>query len=98
MTLAAIGAAVLGLVIGYLTHYLVRRDQQAGVGDLAMIIGAILGAAIFNIIKEPEATYWYLIGLGIGFFLYWLALLLGREKVKKLIEQKKALPVLPFLE
>ncbi len=97
MTLAAIGAAVLGLVIGYLTHYLVRRDQQAGVGDLAIIIGAILGAAIFKVIS-PEATNWYLIGLGLGFFLYWLALLLGREKVKKLIAQKKALPVLPFLE
>jgi hypothetical protein len=98
MTLAAIGAAVLGTVIGYLTHFLVRRDQQAGIGDLAVIIGAILGAAVFKIISGPVATNWYLIGLGIGFFLYWLALLLGREKVKKLIEQNKPLPVLPFLD
>jgi uncharacterized membrane protein YeaQ/YmgE (transglycosylase-associated protein family) len=97
MTLAAIGAAVLGLVIGYLTHYLVRRDPQAGIEDLAVIIGAILGAAIFKVVS-PEATNWYLIGLGLGFFLYWLALALGRENVKKLIEQRKALPVLPFWE
>ncbi len=96
MTLAAIAAAVLGVVIGYLTHYLVRRDQQAGIGDLAAIITAILGAAIFNIIKEPAATYWYLIGLGAGFFLYWLALAVGKEKVQQLLEKKQKLPLFPF--
>jgi uncharacterized membrane protein YeaQ/YmgE (transglycosylase-associated protein family) len=96
MTLAAIAAAVLGVVIGYLTHYLVRRDQQAGIGDLAMIIGAVLGAAVFNIITGPVPTNWYLIGLGAGFFFYWLALALGKEKVQRLLEQKQKLPIFPF--
>jgi uncharacterized membrane protein YeaQ/YmgE (transglycosylase-associated protein family) len=97
MTLTAIGAAILGTVIGYLLHYLVRKDQQAGISDLAAIIAAILGATIFKIIVGPIATNWYLIGLGVGFFLYWVALLLGREKIKIRIAEKKPVPVVPFI-
>lgn len=98
MTTAAIGALVLGIVIGYLTHYLVRRDQEAGVGDLAVIIGAVLGATVFKVITGQDQTSWYLIGLGVGFFLYWLALVLGREQVKQLIGKKQPLPLFPFLK
>lgn len=97
MTVAEIGALALGTVLGFLTHYLVRRDQQPGVEDLAAIIAAVLGALVFNVITGSDQTSWYLIGLGIGFFLYWLALLLGREQVRQLQLQNRKLPLLPFL-
>lgn len=97
MTVAEIGALVLGIVLGFLTHYLVRRDQEPGIEDLAAIIAAVLGAQVFKVITGQDQTSWYLIGLGVGFFLYWLALLLGREQVKQLKMQNKKLPLLPFL-
>jgi len=97
MTLAAIGALVLGMVLGYLAHYMVRRDQQAGVGELAVVIAALLGAAVFKVITGQDQTSWYLIGLGVGFFLYWFQLLLSREQIKKLIQEKKQLPIAPLM-
>jgi len=99
MTLTAFGAAAFGLVVGYLAHYLVRKDAQAGVADLAAIIGAVVGAAVLNVISGPIALNWYLIGLALGFFVYWLALLLGREQVRKIIGKAvRPLPLFPFLK
>jgi hypothetical protein len=98
MTLKTAGALVLGTVIGYLAHYLVRRDPEPGVEDLGAIVGVVLGSVVFNVITGQDQTSWYLIGLGVGFFLYWLALLAGREQVKKLRQEMRALPILPFLK
>lgn len=91
------GALALGIVLGFLTHFLVRRDQKAGIGDLGSIVAVILGGVILDRISEGNQISWYFIGLCIGFFIYWVALLLGREQVKTLIKQGKPLPLLPFL-
>lgn len=96
MSTATIGAAVFGTVVGYLLHYLVRRDARPGIKDLSGIIGAIIGGVVLRVLESPEETSWYLIGLGIGFFLYWAALLAGREKVKG-IRDVGTLPLFPFL-
>jgi hypothetical protein len=84
MNIAYIGVAVIGTVLGYLMHYLVRRDEKPGVADLGIIVGVLLAGTAINIVtpanSPPNQVYWYLIGLGIGFFLYWLALMFGREK------------------
>ena len=98
MPVENVGALVLGVVIGFLAHYFVRRDPEPGVEDLGAIVGVVLGSVVFNIITGQDQTSWYLIGLGIGFFLYWLALLAGREQVKKLRQEMKPLPLLPFLK
>ena len=94
MSAATLGPLLFGAVVGYLVHYLIRRDAKPGIADLAGIIGAMLGAGVMKVVSTPEATDWYLIGIGIGFFLYWAALLAGREKVKSLRE----LRLFPFLK
>ena len=94
---ASVGALLLGAVIGYLTHYLVRRDAQPGIKDLTGIIGAVLGGVVLNVLASPAETSWYLIGLGGGFFLYWAALLAGREAIKSPVASR-GLPLFPFLK
>lgn len=98
MTVETVGAVVLGVVIGFLAHYLIRRDPEPGIEDLAAIVGVVLGSVVFNVITGQDQTSWYLIGLGVGFFLYWLALLAGLERVKKHHQEMKPLPLLPFLK
>jgi len=97
MTTASVGAILLGAVIGYLTHYLVRRDTQPGIKDLGGIIGAVLGGVVLNVVASPAETSWYLIGLGGGFFLYWAALLAGREAIKA-PAAGRGLSLFPFLK
>lgn len=98
MSVASIGALVLGAVIGYLAHFVARRNPTPSIGDLGAIVGVILGGAVFKIITGPEQTSWYLIGLGVGFFLYLVALLAGGEKVRQLTEERQPLPLLPFFK
>ena len=97
MTVGDWGALAFGIVLGFLTHYLVRRDQKVGIGDLSIIVGVLLGTLVLDRIGGKEQISWYLIGLCIGFFKYWLAQLLGREQVKTHIKEGKPLPLFPFL-
>lgn len=96
MTIGGWGAVVLGVVLGFLTHYLVRRDQKAGIGDLSVIVGVIAGGIVMDRFTEGHQISWYFIGLGIGFFIYWIFLLIGKEQVKTQIKDGKSLPLLPF--
>lgn len=96
MSPATVGAVLLGAVIGYVTHYLIRRDPDPGIKDLSAIIGAVLGGVVLNILASPAEISWYLIGLGAGFFLYWLALLAGREPTKAAAQERR-LKLFPFL-
>lgn len=98
MTVETVGAVVLGVVIGFLAHYLIRKDPEPGIEDLAAIVGVVLGSVVFNVITGQDQTSWYLIGLGVGFLLYWLALLVGLERVKKHYREMKPLPLFPFLK
>jgi hypothetical protein len=98
MSAQIMGAFLFGAVLGYVTHYLVRRDAAPGVSDLAAIVGVIIGGTVFKVIVGESATSWYLIGLGAGFFLYWLALMLGREPAAKGVQiATRKLTLFPFL-
>jgi Na+-translocating ferredoxin:NAD+ oxidoreductase RnfD subunit len=79
MQVELVAACVIGTVLGYITHFLIRRDANPGVKDLAAIVGVILGAGVLGVVGQGPAVSWYMIGIGIGFFLYWLALMVGRE-------------------
>ena len=96
MSADLVGAVVFGTVVGYLVHYLVRRDREPGVGDIGAIIGVVLGGGVLKVVSSEGMMSWYLIGLGIGFFLYWLALMAGREKVPKSPAELPPLPLFPF--
>jgi hypothetical protein len=96
MSTPSIAAAVFGAVLGYLTHYLVRRDANPGIEDLSAIVGVVLGDVVLRTVGVDETSS-YLIGLGIGFFLYWAALMAGRETTKSL-EPARRLTLFPFLK
>jgi hypothetical protein len=100
MNVGLIGAFLLGMVLGYLTHFLVRRDVNPGVKDLGGIVGIIVGGVALKVLAGPDETSWYLIGLGVGFFLYWAALMVGSEKVKSPLPKtasERGLTLFPFL-
>ena len=97
MGVANWGTLAFRVLLGFLTHYLVRRDQKAGIGDLGAIVGVLLGSLLLDWVAGSEQTSWYLIGLCIGFFIYWLALLLGWEQVEQIKKEGKLLPLLPFI-
>jgi hypothetical protein len=101
MSAEVIGASALGTVLGYVVHYLIRRDANPGIKDLAAIIGALLGGVVFKVLVGPNETSWYMIGLGVGFFLYWAALMVGRETVKSPLPRtaaERGLTLFPFLK
>lgn len=99
MPVNLIAACVLGAVLGYITHFLIRKDANPGIKDLSIIIADVLGGGVFGVIGGGDATSWYLIGLGIGFFLYWAALMLGREgrHVNYFVGGERHLTLFPFL-
>jgi ABC-type uncharacterized transport system permease subunit len=101
MTAGIVGVCLLGAVLGYLTHFLVRRDAKAGIKDLAAIVGVLLGDVIFKVVVGEVEANWYMIGIGLGFFLYWAALMIGRETVKTpipLTASERGLRLFPFLK
>jgi O-antigen/teichoic acid export membrane protein len=87
-TLIFWGALCFGIVIGWVCHRALRRNQAAsGLSDIATVIGAIGGAAITGLWKPATAAFGgYCIGLFIGFFFYLIVSLLlegpeGRKTV-----------------
>lgn len=98
MSAATLGPLLFGAVVGYIVHFLIRRNGKPGIADLASIIGAVLGAAVMKALATPDATNCYLMGVGVGFFLHWVALLLGREKVVSLDAISRGLTLFPFLK
>ena len=71
MGIEALGAAVFGLVIGWVTYRTLRRSaDKVGLSDIASVIGAIGGAAVIGLFDDPTLFAWYSVGLGIGFFGY----------------------------
>ncbi|MFC8190869.1 hypothetical protein ACFUMH_04295 [Cellulomonas sp. NPDC057328] len=71
MTIAAAGAGLFGLVIGWITYRtLARNTEKVQLSDIATVIGAVGGAAVIALFDKGEMFGWYSIGLAVGFFLY----------------------------
>lgn len=103
MSASLVGCWLLGTVLGYLTHFLVRRTANPGIGDLAAIIGVIAGGTVLKVVSGGDQMSWYLIGLGVGFFLFWAALLAGKEQQRSVkgidptVMSERPLKLFPFL-
>jgi hypothetical protein len=72
------GAFGFGLLIGWYVYYINRyRTGDVQISDLVTVIGVIGGAAILALFK-PESDLFgaYGIGLAVGFYLYFLVLVL----------------------
>lgn len=71
MSMNLIGAICFGIVIGWVTYRTLRRAQATSLGDIAVVIGAVAGAAITGIWKPGADSFGgYCIGLFVGFFAY----------------------------
>ena len=82
MSVANIGAAFFGLVIGWVTYRTLRRKEgNVGLSDLSTVIGVIGGAGITTLFKEPELFGSYAIGLAIGFFAYFVVALILEGRI-----------------
>jgi uncharacterized membrane protein YeaQ/YmgE (transglycosylase-associated protein family) len=77
-TLAQWGALAFGLVIGWFTYFVNRhRTDTVSLSDVASIIGALGGGAILGLFPAKTALFGaYGLGLAIGFFGYFLILLI----------------------
>ena len=79
-----VGAALFGLVIGWVTYRTLRRSEdKVALSDIAAVIGAVGGAAITQLFDDKDLFAWYSVGLAVGFFAYFVIglILEGPSKV-----------------
>ena len=76
MSVEEVGAAVFGVVVGWIVYRTLRRNTNAvALSDIATVIGAVGGAAVTQMFDTDKIFAWYCIGLGFGFFAYLLVAL-----------------------
>ena len=83
--LVLIGAAGFGAVIGWYVYFVNRyRVGEVGLGDLASLIGIIGGGTILALFPAGSVLFGaYGIGLGLGFFGYFVVLLIMVARTNK---------------
>ncbi len=71
---AGTGAAAFGAVVGWVTYRTLRwKSGSVGLSDLSAVLGVVGGAAITSLFATPVLFGAYGIGLGVGFFGYYVA-------------------------
>lgn len=75
MTFVEYGAMFFGMVVGWCTYFVNRYRSVVAVADVLAIVGAIGGGTILTLFPEKTRLFGaYGIGLAIGFFGYFLLL------------------------
>ena len=76
MSIQDVGALAFGMVIGWFAYYVNRyRSDTISISDIAAFIAAIGGAAVLTLFPAGSQLFgYYGLGLGIGFFLYFVLL------------------------
>src|ERR1051325_549006 len=70
-TIPAIGAACLGIVIGWLVRFFIRRFDKFNPQVLGSVISIVAGGAVVRFLETDSTVWWfYPIGLFLGFVLY----------------------------
>jgi len=65
------GAFCFGAVIGWVTYYTMRYSPTHALSDIAVVIGAVGGAAVLALFPAQGPLFAsYGIGLAAGFFVY----------------------------
>jgi len=80
-----IGAACLGIVVGFLVRYFMRRFDKYGPAALGSVLSIILGGAAVKYLQEDKTVWWfYPIGLLLGFIVYQLVVIYhtGNDRFK----------------
>jgi len=78
MNVQLFGAGCFGAIIGWYVYYINRyRKSDIQLGDLVTVIGVIGGSAVLALFPAGTALFGaYGIGLAIGFFGYFLVLII----------------------
>jgi hypothetical protein len=76
--LEALGGFSFGAVIGWFLYYVNRhRGDTIGISDVGTLLAAVGGAGVCSLFPDDLALFsWYAIGLAVGFFTYFLVLVL----------------------
>jgi ABC-type Fe3+-siderophore transport system permease subunit len=73
MTLALLGAAAFGAVIGWMTYRTMAQEYKAEWSDIATVIATVGSAAVLSLFPaQTDLFAAYAVGLFIGFFGYFL--------------------------
>ncbi len=102
MNVFCVASVVIGAVLGYTLNWALRHNPKPDSKEVSALIGMVVSGIVVQLVKDllncPAGLAWYLIGVGIGFFVYTLALWRGWEKIKTLVAQGKlaGVPFLPF--
>ena len=71
MNIPAVGATSLGVVIGWLVRYFIRRFTKFTPMVFGSLVSIVLGGATIKFLDADKTVWWfYPIGLLIGFVLY----------------------------
>jgi hypothetical protein len=78
---AVIGSLSLGIVVGWLVRYFIRRFKSFTPQALGFVISIIAGGAVIKFLEADKTVWWfYPIGLLVGFILYTIvAILISRK-------------------
>jgi hypothetical protein len=102
MNVFCVASFCIGAVLGYTLNWALRHNPKPDSKEVIALIGAVVGGVAVQLVKDllncPASLAWYMIGVGVGFFVYTLALWRGWEKIKPLIDQMKlaGVPFWPF--
>jgi hypothetical protein len=88
------GAFCFGAVIGWITYYKMRFSPSHAMSDIAVVIGALGGAAVLALFPAGSDLFAaYGVGLAVGFFVYVGILLYATSKtdqgIKGVLDQAK---------
>jgi NhaP-type Na+/H+ or K+/H+ antiporter len=79
------GAALFGVVMGWVTYRTLRRSAVSGLSDIATVIGAVGGAAVTKLFPTETGVFGaYCIGLAFGFFAYLVTAMILASRTGKL--------------
>jgi uncharacterized membrane protein len=77
----AIGATCLGMVVGWLVRYFIRRFDKFNAQVLGSIVSILAGGAVVRFLEADRTVWWfYPIGLFLGFVLYTAVAVLFAKK------------------
>lgn len=76
----AIGTTALGIVMGWLIRYFIRRFEKFDATVLASVVSVLIGgAAVHFIAADPTTQWFYPVGLLAGFAIYSILAILERR-------------------
>ena len=86
------GAFAFGIVVGWLTYFILRRSKPTALSDLSTVVATLGGATILGLF-DPKGPMFgaYAIGLAVGFFGYYFAFtkLVGVRAIRETLTRTK---------